>query len=398
MANLISPLTSPLTAPLTIVSCDCHAGAAPADFREYLDPDYRGLYDESIADRDLVARRAATVVGSGPMSPDTDDERAALTPRWDARRRLEQLDQDGIAAEVLFPQPAGRAAPPFYNLFGHPLYPDDPQTAAAGCRAYNRWLVDFCSDSPQPERHAGLALVGIVDDVAAAVAEVEWAKRSGLRGIILRSQPLTGYGWHDPRYEPLWSACEALDMPIHTHGGEGLEVGDLPGARSIFFTEVVWFAHRIFWHLLWSGVLERHPNLRLIFTEQFADWVPPLLQRLDMQYEGTVSNLTLTEGLSMKPSAYWARQCNVGASFMSRDECELRHQIGIPTILWGSDFPHDEGTWPDTKAALHATFDGVPEAELRAMLGENAIRVYGFDAARLEPHVARHGPAVETFA
>jgi predicted TIM-barrel fold metal-dependent hydrolase len=83
---------------------------------------------------------------------------------------------------------------------------------------------------------------------------------------------------------------------------------------------------------------------------------------------------------------------------MSRDECALRHEIGVPTILWGSDFPHDEGTWPDTAAALHATFDGVPPAELRAMLGGNAIEVYGFDADVLASHAARLGPAVEAFA
>jgi predicted TIM-barrel fold metal-dependent hydrolase len=392
-----SSTPSRITAPITIVSCDCHAGAPPEDYRDYLDPGYRELFDAAVADREGLERRSAEIIGTGPMSPDSDEENAALTARWTPERRLEQLDADGIAAEVIFPQPAGRAAPPFYNLFGHPLDPEDPKAAGAGCRAYNRWLADFCAGSPQPERHAGLALVGVVDDVAAAVAEVEWAKRAGLRGVILRSQPLSGYGWHDPRYEPLWSVCEALEMPIHTHGGEGLELGDLPGSRSIFFTEVVWFAHRLFWHLLWSGVLERHPNLRLVFTEQFADWVPPLLERLDMQYAGTVSSITLTDGLSMKPSAYWARQCHVGASFMSRDECEMRHQIGVPTILWGSDFPHEEGTWPDTVAALHATFHGVPEPELRAMLGENAIRLYGLDGELLAGHGERLGPTVETF-
>lgn len=384
--------------PLTIVSCDCHAGATPAEYREYLEAAYRDRYDALLASPEILARRSAEVVGSGPMSSDGDEERAALSGRWTPPRRLAALDADGIAAEVIFPQPAGRNGPPFYNLFGHPVDPSAPETAAAGCRAYNRWLADFCADSPQPERHAGLALLGVVDDVDAAVREVEAARRAGLRGVILRSQPLAGSGWHEPRFEPLWSACEALGMPIHTHGGEGLPVGDHPGSRSIFFTEVVWFAHRMFWHLLWSGVLERHPRLRLVFTEQFADWIPGLLERLDEQYAGTVSSLTLTEGLRMKPSEYWARQCSVGASFMSRAECDVRHRIGVPTILWGSDFPHDEGTWPDTGAALHATFDGVPEDELRAMLGGNAMAVYGFDAATLAPHAARIGPDPKSFA
>ena len=83
---------------------------------------------------------------------------------------------------------------------------------------------------------------------------------------------------------------------------------------------------------------------------------------------------------------------------MTRDECEMRHEIGVPTILWGSDFPHDEGTWPDTAGPLATTFAGVPEAELRAMLGDNAIRVYGFDRAALAVHARRVGPSVQQFA
>ena len=384
--------------PLTIVSCDCHAAATPAVYRDYLEPAYRARYDALLADPAAIARRAAAIIGPNAPTGDGDDARDPLTARWDMPRRIAELDRDGIAAEVIFPQPAGRNAPPFYNIFGHPFDANDPAAAAAGCRAYNRWLADFLRDSPAPERHAGLALVGIVDDVPAAVREIEWARAAGLRGIILRSQPLSGPGWHDPRFEPIWSACEALALPIHTHGGEGLELGDLPGATSIFFTEVCWFAHRLFWHLLWSGVLERHPKLRLVFTEQFAEWVPGLLRQLDMQYAGTVSSATLTSGLSRKPSDYWARQCSVGASFMSRDECEMRHAIGVPTILWGSDFPHEEGTWPNTTAAMKTTFAGVPEPELRAMLGENAMQVYGFDRAALAVHARRIGPNVATFA
>lgn len=383
---------------LTLVSCDCHAAASPEVYRDYLEAPFRARYDALLADPEAVARRAAQVIGREAPGGDGDGEREPLTARWSAARRLAELDRDGIAAEVVFPQPAGRNAPPFYNIFGHPFDPKDPAAAAAGCRAYNRWLADFLRDSPARERHAGLALIGIVDDVPAVVEEIAWAKRAGLRGVILRSQPLSGPGWHDPRFEPIWALCEDLELPIHTHGGEGLETGDLPGATSIFFTEVCWFAHRLFWHLLWSGVLERHPRLRLVFTEQFADWVPGMLKRLDMQYAGTVSAATLTSLLSRPPSAYWARQCSVGASFMTRDECAMRHAIGVDTILWGSDFPHEEGTWPATHAALHATFDGVPEAELRAMLGGNAMRLYGFDPERLAIHAARIGPPAASFA
>jgi predicted TIM-barrel fold metal-dependent hydrolase len=82
---------------------------------------------------------------------------------------------------------------------------------------------------------------------------------------------------------------------------------------------------------------------------------------------------------------------------MSRAECEMRHAIGVPTILWGSDFPHEEGTWPATAAALKTTFAGVPEPELRAMLGDNAMKVYGFDRDALAVHARRIGPSVASF-
>ena len=164
---------------LTIVSCDCHAAASPVVYRDYLEAAYRARYDALLADPAAVARRAADIIGPFAPSGDGDGERDPLSARWSMSRRLAELDRDGIAAEVIFPQPAGKNAPPFYNIFGHPFDPNDPAAAAAGCRAYNRWLADFLRDSPAPERHAGLALVGIVDDVPAAVKEIEWAAQGG---------------------------------------------------------------------------------------------------------------------------------------------------------------------------------------------------------------------------
>ncbi len=386
---------------LLVVSCDCHAGGTPAEYRELLDPAYRERYDAWVADAAAQDARVAQALGVRMAEIDPGDEargarRGPLTGFWSAARRLEVLDADGIAAEVIFPQPAGPAGPPFYP-FGQPADPTEPDLVAAGCRAWNRWIAGFVGASPAPERHAGLALVGAVGDVAAAVREVESARASGLRGVVLRSQPFDAPPWNHPRYEPLWEACEALEMPVHTHGGETPEYGDLPGSRSIWFTEAGWYAHRIFWVLLWSGVLERHPRLRLVFTEQFADWVPDLLHQLDALHAGEVAAMTRPGELRLRPSEIWGRQCALGGSFLTRRECERRHAIGVANLMWGSDFPHDEGTWPHTREALHATFGGVPEAELRAILGENALKLYGLDADRLRPVATRIGPRLADF-
>ena len=127
---------------------------------------------------------------------------------------------------------------------------------------------------------------------------------------------------------------------------------------------------------------------------------PELLQLLDFRYEETHFAAKLGDyrsHLSMKPSEYFRRSVFLGASCMPRREAEMRHQIGVPNIMWGSDYPHPEGTWPVTGEQMHTTFDGLPEDELEAMLGGNAARVYDFDLEKLAPIAARVGPDKAAF-
>jgi predicted TIM-barrel fold metal-dependent hydrolase len=101
--------------------------------------------------------------------------------------------------------------------------------------------------------------------------------------------------------------------------------------------------------------------------------------------------------LSMKPSDYFRRNVFLGASCMPRREVEMRGAIGIGNIMWGSDYPHPEGTWPYTRPHMLENFRGIPESDLTAMLGGNAARVYGFDEEKLAPLVARIGPEKSAF-
>ena len=103
-----------------------------------------------------------------------------------------------------------------------------------------------------------------------------------------------------------------------------------------------------------------------------------------------------TRKLSLGPTGYFERQCFIGASFMPRHEAHFRHDIGIDKLLWGSDYPHLEGTWPNTMAALRKTFFDFPEHEIRAILGENAARVYGFDVPAMQKIADRIGPTIES--
>jgi predicted TIM-barrel fold metal-dependent hydrolase len=143
-------------------------------------------------------------------------------------------------------------------------------------------------------------------------------------------------------------------------------------------------------------VFERHPRLRLAFTEQRTHWVRPTLDELDSIYRSPM--VEVRRVLPHAPSHYFAQNCYVGASFMSPKESAARYDIGIDRIMWGSDFPHVEGAWPFVRASYRHSFHDVPEAERRVMLGENAIRCYRLDE-RMLTHVAqRVGPTDADFA
>ena len=156
--------------------------------------------------------------------------------------------------------------------------------------------------------------------------------------------------------------------------------------------EVTWWAHRALWHLIFGGVLERHPDLAFVFTEQGTAWIPETLGTLDYffhrmhQAPGSQEfewGNPVVRGLSLRPSEYWARQCHVGSSFMRPAEGALRHAVGVDRIMWGNDYPHKEACCPFSRQALRLTFAGVDPAEVQQMLGGNAAELYGFDMAAL---------------
>jgi predicted TIM-barrel fold metal-dependent hydrolase len=278
----------------------------------------------------------------------------------------------------------------------------------AGLRAHNRWLADFCAAAPG--RRAGIAQV-LLHDVDAAVAEIRWAKEAGLTGGVLLPGAPPGSGLaplYAPDYEPIWATCEELGLPVNHHSGSAApDYGDYPEAKILFLIEVTWWAHRTLWHLLVAGVMERHPELQFVFTEQGTAWLPEQLRQLDYYYarmRGAAGSQEHEWGadvmgrLSLKPSEYWARQCHVGSSFIRVAEVGLRHQVGVDKIMWGSDFPHKEGCWPFSKEHLRLAFAGVDRAEVEAMVGGNAARVYGFDLDALAPLAAEVGPSVEEVA
>ena len=395
-----------------VISSDCHAGLPQERYRDYLDPEYRDAFDAALPIQDAELERMSEKFLIADINREWRKGRTeALSGAWDSDARNAVLDGDGIAGEVVFPDGiTEKNTPPFGAGLGLPC--DErivPELQWAGARAHNRWLAEFCA--LEPARRCGVAIVPALWDVDEAVREVEWAKREGLGGILLPAQWGSHPPYHHPRYDPLWAACADNDIVMHFHSGpapmsdyfgrlDDPEAPELPGAMGIFVTEVVWWSTRPLSFLIWGGAFERHPNLKLAITESTTVWVPEYLTLLDQRYEETHFSAKLGDyrsHLSMKPSEYFAKHVALGASCMPRREAELRADIGMDAIMWGSDYPHPEGSWPYTADQMTTTFTDLPEDDIAAMLGGNAVRFYGLDEGALAGIAARVGPEKSRF-
>ena len=398
-----------------VISSDGHAGPRPEVYRDYLDPKYRAEFDVQHAARMAALDRASEML---EMQQETRKwgvgKEHGLAGAWDSDRRNEVLDADGVAAEILFVDGlTEHNSPPFGGDLGLVPMGAVPELQWAGARAHNRWLSEFVAMAS--ERRFGLALVTPFWGVDVAVEEIRWAREHGLRGIMLPHLWLGQDAYHHPKYEPIWAACQDLGMVLHFHSGAapaheyfgGAIFGpaaqgqtealpELPGALGIYVTEVAWWLTRPLVFMIWAGVFERHPRLKVAVTEGSTIWVPELLALMDQRYGEHHFSAKLGTGyrkhLKLKPSEYFRRNVRVGSSAMSRREAELRHEIGLQTIMWGTDYPHHEGTWPITRQMMIDVFHGLPEDDIAAMLGGNAAEFYGFDVEKLAPLVDRIGP------
>jgi predicted TIM-barrel fold metal-dependent hydrolase len=372
----------------TVISADGHAGADLLDYKPYLPSRWHEEFDG------WAARY---------VNPFADLLAPTAYRNWESDRRLAELDRDGIAAEVLFPN----TVPPFFeqsNLTALPPPPAEYERRWAGVQAHNRWLVDFCAAAP--DRRAGVVQV-FLNDVDDACAEIRTI-REQMRvcgGVLLPAVPPNSslHQLWDPYFEPLWGLCEELDIPLNVHSGSGLpDFGELEAARAIMLIELPWFAHRPLWHLMFGGVFDRHPKLRVALTEQGIAWLPRGLDTLEWFFarmtrtgSAEASFFGATVGaLELTPREYFARNVWAGASFLRPSEAPLVADIGVDRIMWGADYPHSEGSFPHTREALRVAFASFPPDDVRAMVEANAARFYGFSLDRLRPLGDRIGPTV----
>jgi len=384
--------------PYLIIAADSHAGLPTEEYRAYLASKYHPAFDDFLAERAGVVEQ---VTKMGIRNDDYakkwfEEHDEELAGGWDAIKRDQALDGDGVAGEVVYPDAdavESRTCVPFGAGLG--LRGDlDPELGMAGAQAHNRWLAELCAVSP--ERRCGVALVPITAELDIVLAEIRRAKESGLGAVMIPAMWCNQTPYHDRKYDPVWALCEALEMPVVTHSGAASrdEYGDNLG---IYVTEVTWWPARPLWFLLWSGVFERFPGLRFGVTEGGCWWLPQLLWSWDRLFMGQKGAEKLGRDVfagqvTMLPSEYVDRNCFTGLANVKRRELGMRYEIGIQNMCWGTDFPHPEGTWPNTHDWLVKTFFDIPIDETRQMLGLNAAEIFGFDLDALAPLAEKIGP------
>lgn len=387
-----------------VVSADSHVGPPIEAYRPYCPKQFLEQFDQQVAAVQAsrstggfaeVAAKALNYRDIDPRVVAAADRAIAVKGGDDPDARRQDMDESGVAAEVIFHGLQNGEPMPLVaeGLFGIVAAEGSPETDAAGCHMYNQWLVDFVAGAP--ERHAGLAQVSLLD-IDGAVAEIEWAREAGLRGVNFPAPRRGRPDYTDERHDRFFAACADLALPLTTHTGGGDRWTYPDGTLALAFQhiEAPFVARRGIWQLIFSGVFDRHPSLKVVVTEVFAQWVPEMLRDMDAAYFDLV-NPQIRGRIRRLPSEYWHTNCFVGASFMSRDEAGMYPNRGTENVMWGSDYPHLEGTHPYTRLALQTTFAGVPESAVRPMIGLTAAKVYGLDVPRLQQIADEIGPSVD---
>jgi predicted TIM-barrel fold metal-dependent hydrolase len=211
---------------------------------------------------------------------------------------------------------------------------------------------------------------------------------------------------YDPYYDPLWKLCEDLDIPVQCHGGTGNPAyGALPAANLLYITETGFYSQRPFVHLILGGVFDRFPKLKLVLTEMGCAWIPGVVDQLDVTISsirdtGSIGELRYTDADVLQHTAteYLRRNVWVGASQPRPADAAARAVLGEHRFMWGSDYPHDEGTYPFTREHLRQVFHDTPPAELQQILAGNAAELFDFDIAALQASADRYGPTVAELA
>jgi predicted TIM-barrel fold metal-dependent hydrolase len=362
-----------------IISADSHLELKPEKILEHLPRQHHDAYLGAVAAmhrrilegkpqkqlKNKPGGAAATSVGLPTEKP---WEAAGRPGAYEPHARLADMDVDRVDAEVLYASATG----------GAELYEMDAEACLAAFQATNDAAIEFAS--VDPSRLVPVYILPL-HDVECAMKEAQRIVNEGARAVQLPLYPsdvdLAPY-W-DSVYDPLWSTIEDLGIPISQHTGSNeylfeLMDRDPTPAKGIFQSLPSMYMAESLASWLLPGIFVRHPRLQVGFVEAGLGWLPYFITRLDRMSDRHGWE-QLGMNLPEKPSHYWRQ--NMFATF-EEDEFGVanRHEIGVENLLWATDYPHPDSTWPESQQVIHTHFDGVPVEEMQLMVGGNAARIY----------------------
>jgi predicted TIM-barrel fold metal-dependent hydrolase len=293
--------------------------------------------------------------------------------------RIKDMDIDGLEGTVIYPTigvALGRV--------------EDATLMSAICGAYNDWMAEFCK--PFPHILKGIAMLNM-SSVPVAVKEMERCANLGLAGALIPVYPPEERGYDSPEYEPLWAAAQDLGMPLSLHintrlllinsgyqGGHAHELSGEIRETASFRSNVDHWVRMSFANMIFSGVFERYPKLTVGSIEMDLSWAAHFLEKMDFIYtQRAIPEHWYSFMEGALPSDYFHRN-----GFISFQEdaagVRLRDLIGVDNLLWGSDYPHPESTFPETQQILKNILAGCSEEDTTKIVRDNTARVYGFNS------------------
>ena len=341
----------------------------PDEHRPRAARDDFGLDHVFVGDQEIVTVSLGRLGTPGSVMSDLSESPAledAQAGGFDPRLRVVDMDGEGIDVAVLYPSIGLN----FWAI-------GDAAAAVSLARAYNDWLADYCSTAP--DRLYGAAMLPMQDPEAATLELRRAREELGFPAAFLRPNPCRGRTIAHPGYEVVWEAAEQLDVTIGIHEGSSNTIATLGADRKPFNPLVLHAVSHAFEQMLAcaqliiTGVMERHPELRFAFLEAGGAWAPYWTWRLDEQVHGFGG---FCPDMPLMPSEYFARQCWVSFEIDEPTLPALVPYVGEDRIVWGSDYPHHDSTFPGAVKALRDTIAPLDRVVQQKILGDNARALY----------------------
>jgi len=362
--------------PATVISADSHVTEPPDTYAPRIDPRYRDdaprlVHDDNLGDIfHIPGMKVPVPMGLVAAAGKQADELTTFGVRfedlhrggWDPKARLADQDRDGVAAEVVYPT-VGMA------LCNH----RDLDYKRACMQAYNRWIAEFCSEAPRRLVGIGQTAMRTPEE---GIADLREIAALGLQGVMMPGNP--GFEDYDhPAYDPFWDEAVELGMPLSFHVLTTRDTSPVRGPKLNGFMSIIRANQDVIGTLVFSGVFERHPDLRVVCVEADAGWVPHYMYRMDHAYKrhrhwlpaGTLSRL---------PSEYF-RDCIYTTFQDDWVAFQVADLLNDERLMWANDFPHSDSTWPWSQEMLAEHTRHLTERQKDRILHDNCAELYGLE-------------------